>query len=54
MAFGRPNVEIGRKIANGRLLFLALVYMYEQVYVYNFGINVNVFAQTEHLQSVLI
>ena len=24
MDFGRPNVEIGRKIANGQLLFLAL------------------------------
>ena len=23
--FGRPNVEIGQKMANGRLLFLALV-----------------------------
>ena len=24
MDFGRPNAEIGRKMANGRLLFLAL------------------------------
>ena len=24
MDFGRPNVEIGQKMANGRLLFLAL------------------------------
>ena len=25
MDFGRPNAEIGRKMANGRLLFLALL-----------------------------
>jgi len=25
MDFGQPNVEIGRKMANGQLLFLALV-----------------------------
>ena len=25
MDFGRPNVEIGWKMANGRLLFLALL-----------------------------
>ena len=25
MKFGRPNAETGRKMANGRLLFLALV-----------------------------
>ena len=25
MDFGRPNVEIGRKMANGRMLFLALL-----------------------------
>ena len=25
MDFGQPNVEIGRKLANGQLLFLALV-----------------------------
>ena len=24
MDFGRPNAEIGRKMANGRMLFLAL------------------------------
>ena len=24
MDFGRPNAEIGQKMANGRLLFLAL------------------------------
>ena len=28
MDFGRPNVEIGRKMANGRLLFLALTYVF--------------------------
>ena len=28
MDFGRPNVEIGQKMANGQLLFLALTYMY--------------------------
>jgi len=26
MNFGQPNVEIGRKMANGQLLFLALDY----------------------------
>ena len=26
MDFGRPNAEIGWKMANGRLLFLALMY----------------------------
>ena len=26
MDFGRPNVEIGRKMTNGRLLFLALMF----------------------------
>ena len=26
MDFGWPNAEIGRKMANGRLLFLALIY----------------------------
>ena len=25
MDFGQPNAEIGRKMANGRLLFLALI-----------------------------
>ena len=25
MDYGRPNVEIGRKMANGQLLFLALL-----------------------------
>ena len=28
MNFGRPNIEIGRKMANGRLLFLALTYVF--------------------------
>ena len=28
MDFGRPNAEIGRKMANGRLLFLALYRSY--------------------------
>ena len=27
MDFGRPNAEIGRKMADGRLLFLALPYV---------------------------
>ena len=27
MDFGRPNVEIGRKMANGQLLFLALLHV---------------------------
>ena len=27
MDFGQPNVEIGRKMANGQLLFLGLCYI---------------------------
>ena len=31
MDFGQPNVEIGQKMANGRLLFLAL-FMHDHVH----------------------
>jgi len=33
MDFGWPNVEIGQKMANGQLLFLAL-YRYSNIYVF--------------------
>ena len=33
MDFGRPNAEIGRKMANGLLLFLALQYMYRHYHI---------------------
>ena len=32
--FGWLNAEIGRKMANGRLLFLALIYICIYIYVY--------------------
>ena len=31
MDFGWPNAEIGRKMANGRLLFLALTSVYSRL-----------------------
>ena len=31
--YGRPNVEIGRKMTNGQLLFLALIYVCTYVYM---------------------
>jgi len=34
MDFGQPNVEIGQKMANGQLLFLALQQRYIIVVVY--------------------
>jgi len=32
MDFGQPNVEIGRKMANGQLLFLALYIIHHCIY----------------------
>jgi len=34
MDFGQPNVEIGQKMVNGQLLFLALQYVYLMYYIY--------------------
>ena len=40
MDFGRPNAEIGRKMANGRLLFLALDIQHFTTYMTTIGGNV--------------
>ena len=39
MDFGRPNAEIGRKMANGRLLFLALDIQHFTTYMITIGGN---------------
>ena len=37
MDFGRPNAEIGQKMANGQLLFLALERCTKHMDAYRFG-----------------
>ena len=37
MDFGWPNAEIGQKMANGRLLFLALDNIQQFMYAYKFS-----------------
>ena len=44
MNFGQPNVEIGREMANGQLLFLALVHMHRMYVMYNYVVELNYIA----------
>jgi len=40
MDFGQPNIKIGRKMANGQLLFLVLIYAHVHTHIHMYALYI--------------